>query len=202
MEAHTSLALGPSIRSSRSFNSPAALLVKVMARMDQGTAGSRRHSRSCSPFFSGSGRATYSSRKARSSGVTQAGTSLESEPRPYFIRLAMRWMSTVVFPLPAPASSSRGPSVARAAFRCSGFRFPNSSSMAARRALQKRSSSWVFNISFSCLLGNGRAAHRWTAPFFGISIVSKSGGQVNHPQGILFTVMGSLKCYNFIVQKS
>ena len=38
--AQLSLAAGPSIFSSRSFSSPAALLVKVMARMDQGAAGS------------------------------------------------------------------------------------------------------------------------------------------------------------------
>ena len=36
VEAQMSLAAGPSIRSSRSFSSPAALLVKVMAMMDQG----------------------------------------------------------------------------------------------------------------------------------------------------------------------
>ncbi len=55
VEAQMSLADGPSIRSSRSFSSPAALLVKVMAMMDQGTAGSTRHSRSCSAFWAGSG---------------------------------------------------------------------------------------------------------------------------------------------------
>lgn len=49
MEAQISSAPGPSRAARRSFSSPAALLVKVMARMDQGTAGSRRHSRSC-PF--------------------------------------------------------------------------------------------------------------------------------------------------------
>ena len=37
--AHTSCPSGPSIRSRRSFNSPAALLVKVMAKIDQGAAG-------------------------------------------------------------------------------------------------------------------------------------------------------------------
>ena len=55
VEAQMSLAAGPSIRSSRSFSSPAALLVKVMAMMDQGTAGSSRHSRSASARLSGSG---------------------------------------------------------------------------------------------------------------------------------------------------
>ena len=53
VEAQMSRAEGPSIRSSRSLSSPAALLVKVMAMMDQGAAGSRRHSRSCRSFSSG-----------------------------------------------------------------------------------------------------------------------------------------------------
>ena len=44
--AQMSFASGPSIRSSRSFSSPAALLVKVMAMMDQGTALSSLQSRS------------------------------------------------------------------------------------------------------------------------------------------------------------
>ena len=43
-------------------------------------------------------------------------------------------------PLPAPASRRRGPSVARAARRCSGFRFWNSPSMTARLALQNLNS--------------------------------------------------------------
>ena len=144
VEAHTSLAAGPSIRASRSFSSPAALLVKVMARMVQGAAGSSRHSRSCRSLSSGEGfprPAAYPSRKARSSSVAQSGTSGLSDPRPYFIRLATRLMRTVVLPLPAPASSSRGPSVVSTALRCSGFSRANSRAMAPRRALQKRSSS-------------------------------------------------------------
>ena len=44
----------------RSFSSPAALLVKVMARMVQGAACSRRHSRSCRALSSGAG-ATFPS---------------------------------------------------------------------------------------------------------------------------------------------
>ena len=131
-----SLAAGPNIFSSRSFSSPAALLVKVMARMDQGAAGSTWHRRTWrsrsswveAPFWA------YRWRKARSSAVTQSGTSGQSEPRPYRIRLATRWISTVVLPLPAPASSSSGPSVASAACCCWGFRRIRSRAMAARRA--------------------------------------------------------------------
>ena len=55
VEAQMSLAEGPSRFSSRAFSSPAALLVKVMAMMDQGTAGSMAHSRSCWAFLAGSG---------------------------------------------------------------------------------------------------------------------------------------------------
>ena len=55
VEAHTSSASGPSILARRSFSSPAALLVKVMARMVQGAAGSRRHSRSWRALSSGAG---------------------------------------------------------------------------------------------------------------------------------------------------
>ena len=151
--AQISLAEGPSIAASRSFSSPAALLVKVMARMDQGAAGSSRHSRSCR-CLSPCPVLAYSSKKARSSSVTGAGTSSLSEPRPYFIRLAMRWMSTVVLPLPAPASRSSGPSVARAAFCCSGLSRANSRAIASRRALQNRSScSWLSICNFLCLIG-------------------------------------------------
>lgn len=139
--AQTSLASGPRRRSRRSFSSPAALFVKVMARMLQGMAGSRRHSRRARSRSSPSASAGQPSKKARSSGVTQAGTSSLSAPRPYSMRLATRWMSTVVFPLPAPASSSKGPSVARAALRCIGFRLKNCPSINARRALQNRTSS-------------------------------------------------------------
>ena len=71
--------------------------------------------------------------------MTHSGTSSESDPRPYFIRLATRLMSTVVLPLPAPASTSRGPSVLSTAWRCWGFRFRNSPAMTARRALQNLS---------------------------------------------------------------
>ena len=55
VDAHTSRAEGPSILSSRAFSSPAALLVKVMAMMVQGAAGSRAHSRSAWRRFSLSG---------------------------------------------------------------------------------------------------------------------------------------------------
>ena len=147
VEAQISSAPGPSRAARRSFSSPAALLVKVMAMMDQGTAGSRRHSRSCRSL-SPCPVAAYPSKKVRSSPVTHWGTSGLSEPRPYFIRLAMRWMSTVVLPLPAPASRSSGPSVASTARCCSGFSRANSRAMAARRALQNRSScSWSSMVS-------------------------------------------------------
>ncbi len=131
----------PSIRSSRSFSSPAALFVKVMARMDQGTAGSRQHRLSARALPDSSGCCAYRSRNSRSSRVTRVGTSLLSEPRPYFMRFAMRWISTVVFPLPAPASRSSGPSVASTPERCCGFSRENSCAMTALRALQNLSSS-------------------------------------------------------------
>ena len=84
VEAHTSSPAGPNIRVRRSFSSPAALLVKVMARMVQGWAGSRQHSRSRRSRSSGDSSVPWAqpSRKARSSGVTHWGTSGLSEPRP------------------------------------------------------------------------------------------------------------------------
>ena len=145
-----------------------------MAMMDQGTAGSRRHSRSCSCFCSGRGARTYCSRTSRSARCTQAGTSSESDPRPYFIRFAMRWMSTVVLPLPAPASSSSGPSVHSAARRCSGFRFWKSSSMAARRALQKRSSSSLVSMD-TLLQAMQEPPNPWTALFVYPYFIRKRG---------------------------
>ena len=71
---------------------------------------------------------------ARSASVAVSGTSSVSDPRPYWMRFAIRWMSTVVLPLPAPASSSSGPSVARTAFLCISFRFAKSASMKRLRA--------------------------------------------------------------------
>ena len=114
-------ASSPHIRSSRSRSSPAALLVKVMAITDQGAAGSTAHSRRASRQSSGPGSSGKFSKKARSSSVAQEGVSTVSLPRPKVSRLSTRLMSTVVLPLPAPASSSRGPSVASTASCCRGF---------------------------------------------------------------------------------
>ena len=72
--AQISLAAGPHIRSSRSRSSPAALLVKVMAMTDQGTAGSTAHSRRACRQSSGEGFSGKLSRKARSSSEAQSGT--------------------------------------------------------------------------------------------------------------------------------
>ena len=55
------------------------------------------------------------------SALASSGSSAQSEARPYFRMLAMRFMSTVVLPLPAPARMSRGPSVAMTASRCLSF---------------------------------------------------------------------------------
>src|SRR6185312_7317747 len=73
-------ATGPSVRSTRSFISPAALFVKVIARI--------------------------------SFGFTPCAVS----------RCATRWVSTRVFPEPAPAITSSGPSVVSTASRWAGFR--------------------------------------------------------------------------------
>ena len=52
---------------------------------------------------------------AQGRAESMGGSSEESEARPKRSRQAMRWMSTVVLPLPAPARISSGPSVAFAA---------------------------------------------------------------------------------------
>ena len=51
----------------------------------------------------------------------------------------MRLMSTVVFPLPAPASSSSGPSVVNTPSSWRGFIRPNSAAMICRR----KAANWV-----------------------------------------------------------
>ena len=82
VEAQISLAAGPSRAASRSFSSPAALLVKVMASTSQGRAGSTAQSRrtlASSAPLSASGRF---SRKAKSSSAASSGTSAQSLPRP------------------------------------------------------------------------------------------------------------------------
>jgi hypothetical protein len=74
-----SFARGPASEATRSRISPAALLVKVTARMFDGST-------------------------------------------PMDTRYAIRVVITRVFPVPAPASTSSGPSVVDAASRCEGFR--------------------------------------------------------------------------------
>ena len=125
----------PHIRSRRSFSSPAALLVKVMAMTDQGTAGSTAHSRTACCQSSGEGSSGNCSKKARSSSEAQPGTSSLSLPRPKVSRLSTRLMRTVVLPLPAPARSRRGPSVASTASRWLGFMRAYRRAMTARRAV-------------------------------------------------------------------
>ena len=120
--AQMSLAAGPHMCSRRSLSSPAALLVKVMAMTVQGAAGSRAQRRRARIQSSGAGSAGKASRKARSSSPAHSGTSGLSDPRPKVRRLSTRLMSTVVFPLPAPARRSRGPSVASTASCWRGFR--------------------------------------------------------------------------------
>ena len=136
--AQISLASGPRRAASRSFISLAALLVKVMARICQGSAGptAQRLSprqRSYSVGFKGK-----FSRNSTSSSVTAVGISSESPPRPKRIRLAIRLMRTVVLPLPAPASRSSGPSVVSTASCCISFSASNSPAMYFRRAARKR----------------------------------------------------------------
>src|SRR5213592_4217563 len=77
---HRPRPLAPSRRCRRSRISPAALFVKVMARISFGFAPTA------------------------------------------LIRWATRYVSTRVLPEPAPAMTSRGPSVARTASRCGGLR--------------------------------------------------------------------------------
>ena len=146
VEAHTSRASSPSIRSRRSFSSVAALLVNVMASTSQGLAGSTAQRYSISGFWAGSGSRIYPSRNSTSSPVMGMGISSVSLPRPYFNRLATRLISTVVLPLPAPASSSSGPSVVSTPWRCLSFSLPYSMAMACRRAAINLFSSSVISL--------------------------------------------------------
>ena len=114
--AHMSSAPVPMRFESLALSSSAALLVKVMAMTRQGSTGSTAHSASASgertPLFSDSS-------STRSSLSPYFGsTSAVSEPRPKRMRFATRFISTVVLPLPAPARSSSGPSVASTASLC------------------------------------------------------------------------------------
>ena len=125
--AQMSFARSPSMRSRRDFSSSAALFVKVMAMMRQGSTGSYAARR----FASSEGPASST---ASSASVALSGTSSVSEARPYLSRLAMRFMSTVVLPLPAPARTSRGPSVASTASLCIELSCAKSASIIRLRA--------------------------------------------------------------------
>ena len=80
--AHTSSASSPSIRSKRSFNSPAALLVKVMASTSHGRAGCTAQIYCISGRISSCGFSAYCSRNATSSSEMGMGISSVSLPRP------------------------------------------------------------------------------------------------------------------------
>ena len=82
VEAQMSLASGPSRAASRSFSSPAALLVKVMAMISQGRGTSTAQRCRARRTSSSVGRAGKLSKNCRSSSVAQTGTSSESLPRP------------------------------------------------------------------------------------------------------------------------
>ena len=70
-------------------------------------------------------------------------------------------MSTVVLPLPAPASSSSGPSVQNTASRCMGLSPENSSSrMDLRRALYLISNSVIYFCSLSLFLSKNHILGR------------------------------------------
>ena len=133
--AQTALAASssPSASSSRSRSSRAALLVKVMAITSHGFAGRTAHRCSARARFSGFGSLRYSARNSRSSSVAHSGANGSVRPCPKRSRLMMRLMSTVVFPLPAPARMSRGPSVWKTASRCRALSFSKRCSMIACR---------------------------------------------------------------------
>ena len=136
VEANTSSPSSPpSIRRRRSFSSPAALLVKVMAITFQLRTASFRsipssHDGASVPVMMAVRRAFTSS------SVTSRGVHLEPWAEPKRMRLAMRLTSTVVFPLPAPARMSRGPLVVNTASRCISFRRPNCFSIYVSRKAQ------------------------------------------------------------------
>ena len=114
----------PSIRRRRSFSSPAALLVKVMAMTFQLRTAFWRsipssHTGASVPVMMAVRRAFTSS------SVTSRGVHFEPWAEPKRMRLAMRLTSTVVLPLPAPARMRSGPSVVNTACRCISFSRPN-----------------------------------------------------------------------------
>ena len=96
--------------------------------------------------------------------VTHSTEFMLSPPR---IRRTMRAVKTAVLPLPAPASSSRGPSVVRTPRRCSGFSFAKSRAMHARRAAQKREEkSLMRSTCFLKILLDSTASPLPGQPFF------------------------------------
>ena len=97
-----------------------------MARMRQGSTRSQAARRSAS---SPPARSSASCSSSASSGISS-----QSPARPYFRSLAIRLMSTVVFPLPAPARIRSGPSVAKTASCCMGFREAKSFRISSLRA--------------------------------------------------------------------
>ena len=136
--AQMSSAWGPRRADSRSFISFAALLVKVMAITLHGTAGSRAHSRSARNLSSSERGSQRASRNETSSSVTVSGTKSLSLAQPNRRRFAIRFIKTVVFPLPAPARSSSGPCVVRTAWRCISLSWENWEAIYCRRAARKR----------------------------------------------------------------
>ena len=141
--AQISCASSPSMPVRRSFSSFAALLVKVIAMMLQGTAGSTAHRNSARRWSESGESGVICSRNSTSSSVMISGiqSTEGSLPAPKRIRFAIRWISTVVLPLPAPASKRSGPSVVMAASRCISFSFENCSAIYFRRARKKRSTN-------------------------------------------------------------
>ena len=148
MQAQISPASSPSIRSSLSFNSPAALFVKVIARIRQGATGSS----AASSFASSPPCRSFCS----ISSSAPSGRRSLSEAQPYFSRLAIRLIKTVVFPLPAPARISSGPSVARTASLCLLFSFSKS-----ERTMFLRASTNLFvKSSMSAILTQSPVFHK------------------------------------------
>ncbi len=135
----------PSMFSSLSFISLAALLVKVMANMDDGWTGLSLmtvQSLSCSSGVTAAPAAALCM-SSISSSVKLAGTLSEWYALPYFIMYAILFTSTEVFPDPAPARTSSGPFIWKTACLCCGLSLPNSFS-----------SSSFLNLMNSCLFAS------------------------------------------------
>ncbi len=137
--AHRSDAMSsPNSVLSRDFISPAALLVNVMARIVHGGQGLSMYSLSRASKLSRSSEDAPSS-LAMSLSERPAGSRSEKYALPYLIMYAIRCTSTVVLPLPAPASTSSGPFTVKTASRCLSFKLPYNWSKAARFDAIKRS---------------------------------------------------------------